>query len=106
MKLNSRICVRCSGSKYIKDPPEECPNCSGEGIEYIISPEELKRLRYQLTSKEQIVEAIKTLENLNNRVRTSDILNVDRTIKGQEGQDKLERMSIYNRAIEELHKED
>ena len=61
MKFNSRLCVRCGGSKTINHIPftetEDmiaegqsipCPNCNGEGIEYIISPkvwQEYKELK-------------------------------------------------------------
>ena len=46
MKFNRRMCVRCGGSKTITDNwkshtvRRECPNCNGEGIEYIISPKQ------------------------------------------------------------------
>ena len=58
MKFNSRMCVRCGGSKKIPDREFafgkakmiKCPNCGGEGIEYIISPKQLKE--YKMLKKE------------------------------------------------------
>lgn len=53
-------------------------------------------------NKELIEKAIKALEDINNSVSMSEILNPDKTIKDQ---DKLNCMGIYNAAIEELNKE-
>ena len=81
MKFNSRICVRCGGSKtitkYVKpfdgdrddDNPKfekwiqdthfnECPNCNGEGIEYIISPNQLKEYKILKDLKELVDDPI------------------------------------------------
>ena len=63
MKFNSRMCVKCGGSKQIGNSRSaesaifgsgvfiECPNCNGEGIEYIISPKQLKE--YQKLKKKR-----------------------------------------------------
>ena len=66
IKINSRICVRCGGSKYIFDNighMKRCPNCSGEGIEYIISPKQLALYKevWDLSGRGKITAARKNV---------------------------------------------
>jgi len=60
MKFNSQTCSACGGNKIVFGgsltnsietsidiyvAKQQCPNCSGEGIEYIISPKQLGEYR-------------------------------------------------------------